>query len=72
LLSGFIIALEIEREVIFRMSKRQSNWEWRLVTTTVDSVNKDLKEVAEKKQFLKSMHVLGDKILLLVGQLKRN
>ena len=54
------------------MSKLQSNWEFQVITTTLENVNGDLKEVAEKKQFLKSMHVLGNKILLLVGQPKRD
>ena len=58
--------------MIFKMSNLQSNWEFQMITTTLKNVNRNLKEVVEKKQFLKSIHVLGDKILLLVGQPKKD
>ena len=54
------------------MSNLQSNWEFQMIATTLKNVNRNLKEVVEKKQFLKSIHVLGDKILLLVGQPKKD
>jgi len=54
------------------MSKLQSNWDFQLIVTTLENVNSNLKQIAENKKYLKSIHVLGDKILLLFGQPKKD
>lgn len=49
-------------------TRLESIWEFQVIATTLKAVNKDLKEVAEKEMYLKSMHVMGETILLLVGR----
>jgi len=42
-------------------------WRFKVGKSTLESVNRDLKQIAEDRLYLKSMHIMGNTILLLAG-----